>query len=526
MNFNYLEMVLSIPLVMGVSLSPWLVAPAKAQTTCSASGGDNAFANFLPCVQGFWGVAFGSVSIPVADYDSIATAVLIHQTRFLLVLPDNLPCPGGTNIARAVFSRTGWTNRVAINSVVCVSGPVTGLNSTLVEISLVDNIICLLALAAPAGAGGAMISYQATPSRTGDLYSTSAGAIIGGISGGTNATTDLDAGETNSRTFTSKRDRNFVIRDTRRVISNFMGDRAHTIVSDEADVVDRFLTGGTNGRGNLPGFAARGTLDDIDMPFATSLRTIRRSMNEPKGVWRPIEDEKALGKNGASANNPGGPQFDIWAQGSCARVDNVGYESDVGLFPGGGDYRLNESLLLGFMGQVDPADQIEVSTDRSIDGICWLVGPCPAVRLHRNIIITGRAALGQSCNNFSPLGAHEDDFNIGRWLLRTQVTGDFSMYGLTFKPSAAISCFREKQKAYADSLNNNIPDQSTSLGRAEAGPRFAYALQTEAGWSFAPHIGVKGTWDFDPARVVDAKAFMTGSEQEILKAMGALLQST
>jgi len=312
-------------------------------------------------------------------------------------------------------------------------------------------------------------------------------------------TIDVDANEAIVCTFTNVRDPDSVIRETHRVISNFMSERADVILSNDPDLADRFRTGGSNGQGNPLGFAAQGDARDIELSFATSLRAIRRAANA--GAKRSVEGITA----DPGVETPA--RFDIWAQGTYARVDSTDRKSDVGLLHTGFDYRFSDNLLLGLMGQLDWTDQRERSTNTrtSADGVGWLIGPYLAARIHQNLILDGRAAWGQSYNNVNPLGLYEDDFNTNRWLVRGQVTGDFSWGNWTFNPSAGISYFSETQKSYVDSLNITIPSQTITLGRAEAGPEIRYNLQTKDGWQFAPHIGVKGIWDFDPANIVTAQ---------------------
>lgn len=312
-------------------------------------------------------------------------------------------------------------------------------------------------------------------------------------------TIDVDASEAIVCTFTNVRDPDSVIRETQRVISNFMSERAGVIVSNDPDLADRFRTGGSNGQGNPLGFAAQGDARDISLSFATSLRAMRRAAN--------AEATRTVEGIGADPGVEAAARFDIWAKGTYARVDSTDRKSDIGLLHTGFDYRFSDNLLLGLMGQLDWTDQRERSTNTntSADGVGWLIGPYLAARIHQNLILDGRAAWGQSYNNVNPLGLYEDDFNTNRWLVRGQVTGDFVWGNWTFNPSAGISYFSETQKSYVDSLNITIPSQTITLGRAEAGPEFRYTLQTKDGWLVAPHFGVKGIWDFDPANIVTAQ---------------------
>jgi len=330
-------------------------------------------------------------------------------------------------------------------------------------------------------------------------------------------TIDVDANEAIVCTFTNVRDPDSVIRETQRVISNFLSERADVIVANDPDLADRFRTGGSNGQGNPLGFAAQGDARDIELSFATSLRAMRRAANA--GAKRSVEGI------GADPGIETPARFDIWAQGTYARVDSTDRKSDVGLLHTGFDYRFSDTLLLGLMGQLDWTDQRERSTNTrtSADGVGWLIGPYLAARIHQNLILDGRAAWGQSYNNVNPLGLYEDDFNTNRWLVRGQVTGDFAWGNWTFNPSAGISYFSETQKSYVDSLNITIPSQTITLGRAEAGPEIRYNLQTKDGWQFAPHFGVKGIWDFDPANIVTAQGVTIDSSGLRARAEGGTI---
>jgi len=330
-------------------------------------------------------------------------------------------------------------------------------------------------------------------------------------------TIDVDANEAIVCTFTNVRDPDSVIRETQRVISNFMSERADVIVSNDPDLADRFRTGGSNGQGNPLGFAAQGDARDIELSFATSLRAMRRAANA--GAKRTVEGI------GADPGVETAARFDIWAQGTYARVDSIDRKSDVGLLHTGFDYRFSDNLLFGLLGQLDWTDQRERSTNTrtSADGVGWLIGPYLAARIHQNLILDGRAAWGQSYNNVNPLGLYEDDFNTNRWLVRGQLTGDFAWGNWTFNPSAGISYFSEKQKSYVDSLNITIPSQTITLGRAEAGPEVRYNLQTKDGWQFAPHVGVKGIWDFDPANIVTAQGVTIDSSGLRARAEGGTI---
>ena len=88
-------------------------------------------------------------------------------------------------------------------------------------------------------------------------------------------------------------------------------------------------------------------------------------------------------------------------------------------------------------------------------------------------------------------------------MARGQLTGNFKTGNWLFSPHVALIHFSEKQKAYTDSINVDIPGQTITLGRVTFGPQMSYVHTTEDGTQIEPSLGLTGIWDYDTAEILD-----------------------
>ena len=132
----------------------------------------------------FGGSQNGSIYYPLLETDVSYGGNL----RFAAALPDNAPISGSTNPAKFIFSPGGGGSRTAITFASCATAIIT-FAATHVRVALPNGGTCPLILVAPNGAGGVLMSYTATLSRTGNVYSMTAGTLTGDIFGGTVDTT-------------------------------------------------------------------------------------------------------------------------------------------------------------------------------------------------------------------------------------------------------------------------------------------------------------------------------------------------
>ena len=230
---------------------------------------------------------------------------------------------------------------------------------------------------------------------------------------------------------------------------------------------------------------------------------------------------------GAVADTVASNQFDVWVEGKWLKIDSATAESKLGLLYIGADYRINNSLLVGLIGQFDWADENDTAVASNVDGRGWMVGPYVAARLHQNVLFDGRLAWGRSDNDVTITGG-SGSFATSRWIAKGQFTGDFKMAGWQFVPHLAVIYFEDKQDAFTTSSGAAIGEQSVKLGRLTFGPKFTTNYRVGGNIALSPFFAVKGIWDFkrdDLVNTVNGFAISTSDVRARFEA-GAEVQLT
>ncbi len=336
-----------------------------------------------------------------------------------------------------------------------------------------------------------------------------------------------------SFSLTNGRDSAEDIRKTKDAIAGFVSNRANSIVGEQPDIVDR-LKGQFGQQQGANGFAFNATPGIFAVDFAFSARAFAnrlgggngtqggQALTQGAGARYEVFDhfrtdtllgysEQTLPGEAASAiaeaypaqpgDSANGTEprsgFDFWLQGSYARSENKGDESETGIFFAGVDYRHKDRFVVGLMGQLDITDQENATNGTESDGIGWMAGPYGVARVHQNLFLDARASYGWSDNNINALGAFTDDFQTERFLAQAGVTGDFEHGPFTANPFAKLTYYREEQKAYTDSLGNRIGAQTFDLGRLEFGPSVTYAMPGYYPFDLDLTFTLSGLYDFD-----------------------------
>ena len=300
-----------------------------------------------------------------------------------------------------------------------------------------------------------------------------------------------------------------------RTIRNFVSRRADQITANDPDLTSRLSAiskpirqrsikdtgmklGGTNG----------------SIAFSASLRDVAAANAAKRG---------AAAKSGHQTNSrmslghglPGtlvSSRFDVWVEGKLAKTDNDTADSTLGLLYVGADYRINQSLVVGLLGQFDWSDEEDDAVNADIDGRGWMLGPYIAARLHKNLLFDSRIAWGRSDNDFT-VGSAAGSFDTDRWLVKGQITGDFQNNGWHLAPHVAVIYFEEEQEATTDSLGNLIGAQSVKLGHVTFGPKISTTLQS-GNRVISPFFAVKGIWDFEKDDSVNAASGLAISDSD------------
>ncbi|NNE59135.1 MAG: DUF11 domain-containing protein [Hellea sp.] len=285
-------------------------------------------------------------------------------------------------------------------------------------------------------------------------------------------------------------DEDFVRTRTMGIINNFLVRRADQITLNDPDLSDRFLNEGSDGR--LNGHAERHT---TRLAFNGSLSG---------------EDANLAGIFGADR----AAKINLWTEASLVSLHQDTTDNDLALIYAGIDYRVGDNTIIGIMGQYDWAEEEDRTQNFEISGSGWMVGPYMVTRLSDKLIFDGRAAWGKSSNDVSPFQTYTDNFKTNRWLLKGQFTGDFMLDDWRFNPNLSVIYFEEDQKAYVDSLNIMIPEQTISLGRMTFGPRFSKTFRQGGTTSITPNFGLRGIWDFQQADILNLNTGLaTGTDK-------------
>lgn len=315
-----------------------------------------------------------------------------------------------------------------------------------------------------------------------------------------------------------------------RTTKNFVNRRADQITGGDPDLSSRLSAiskpvhqpsfkdtgmklGGTNG----------------SIQFSTSLRDIaaaqlakRESMS---GAGRSHGSRMSLGQGlpGTVVSS----HFDVWVEGKWIKTDNGTADSKLGMLYVGTDYRLNKSMIVGLLGQIDWADEADTTVTANLDGRGWMIGPYIAAQLHSNILFDGRIAWGQSNNDFS-VGTSTGRFDTDRWLIKGQFTGDFRRGRWLVSPQVAAVYFAEDLKATTDNMGNAIGKQTVKLGRVTFGPEISTEIPAGIGGTISPFFAVKGIWDYQKDDTVSAASGFVINDNNFRGRVeaGATLQSS
>lgn len=301
-------------------------------------------------------------------------------------------------------------------------------------------------------------------------------------------------------------DRAYTAERTKRVIRNFMSRRADQITAADPDLVWRLQRNrGASGASGPVGFTGRGTEENVEIAFSTSLRQVMSASSYHKAVNAKDGMQNLMALGYQQMMKPQAEYgFDIWVQGKISRIDTDTSETDLGLLYVAADYRFSQDVVVGIMSQFDWASENDDRNGASAEGFGWMIGPYIVGRIHQNFLFEGRFAAGRADNKVSPFNTYEDDFETERWLARARLTGDFHYGEWNFEPHIGIIYFEEKQKAYRDSFGTFIAGQDVTLGRLTFGPKISRRFIASDGKTIiAPHIGLQAIWDFDKAETVD-----------------------
>jgi outer membrane autotransporter protein len=233
----------------------------------------------------------------------------------------------------------------------------------------------------------------------------------------------------------------------------------------------------------------------MNLSFATSLNQILKSAAGQGG--------DRLGANESGDKLPGlaPSRFDVWLQGEYATFTDdrnaSGSEGHFGVVYLGADYVARPWLLVGALVQYDDMKQTSTAVGYETQGSGWMAGPYATVRLAPSLFWQARMAWGQSSNEVSPFLTYTDSFDSTRWLVSSDLTGNWESGSWQFRPSASFAYIEDTSDSYLDHFAVLIPSVSTSLGQFKAEPQVSYVRTLANGTRFEPHLAASAIWNFE-----------------------------
>ena len=121
-----------------------------------------------------------------------------------------------------------------------------------------------------------------------------------------------------------------------------------------------------------------------------------------------------------------------------------------------------------------------------------------------------RAGFGESDNDVRPSNAAASSYATSRKMVSASLSGVMQRGVLTIKPTGNLLYWRERQKAFTDSLGNAISSSMQKLGEASFGPELSRRYSKPNGDSWTPTIGVSGIYNFAGEKNDNTSAFSLG----------------
>ena len=274
---------------------------------------------------------------------------------------------------------------------------------------------------------------------------------------------------------------------------DFMARRQSLILSHEPSfhrLVNRGFAGWSRGENALD---VHGYEGEIRGSFSLNARSAVAVLSDP----RNIESEPLYDPSTA---------LNAWAEGQFGLYseDDNGSESSGDFFLGyaGIDWRLNERLMIGMMGEFDWLHETSPSVQGDMEGTGWMVGPYISYAVSEKLFLDLRAMWGQSKNHAAQqvLGSsYQGDFDTERWLVDARLAGLHQIGSLTIQPELGLTYMNEEQLDYAvtgNERNISVDGQFVGTGMISAGGEISQVIPFGDFW-VEPFVSGHVLWSFD-----------------------------
>lgn len=456
-------------------------APVSAQAACPPRTEDGVN-SLLPSVSTQLN---GTCAIGFADGGVYDNMPFQNNQPMIIVFPDSAPRPASGPNDVKIQAESSIGVFVNITTVICDGGTVTNVGTTVASVRLPDGGSCALFAAAPSGRAvpGTLVSYQTTLSRSGDVYSATAGTMTGDIYGGTvqfptNGQSSQELGSQQAALST--------------LVVNFQSNNLGDAVFEQLDDV---FGGGDGPVITLTGFSAstRGVANWIGRKrqeqLESRLADLPAREDGTKVTVTPVANLLPMPQ----------PDWNAWIRGKYAFYDGDGSSFDGHSIDvlAGFDYRVREGMVIGLVAGYGNADfdALTGGTSGAFTADGYTAGPYMGVKLGDNAQFDALAAYTYSDYD-NRTGTVSGDFTAHRVTVGARLKGTWRHEGYFVEPGIRVLYAEEWQEAYTDSAGVRQSSLTVKAGRVSVGPKIGYSHRTDDGLSVKTWVAARGEYDF------------------------------
>ncbi|WP_139198673.1 autotransporter outer membrane beta-barrel domain-containing protein [Devosia sp. YR412] len=195
-------------------------------------------------------------------------------------------------------------------------------------------------------------------------------------------------------------------------------------------------------------------------------KTPERFMKALPGIMSgtPIPVAASLAAYDKLGGNQKPRLYDLWLKGRSTLLAELGGGERRDVVSTGGDYLVNDSLLLGGFAQTDTRAASQLAG--------WSLGGFGTARLSENFYLDLLGARG-GAGSWS-----EDERETANWLMTTAFSGKWQFDEWSFRPQARVSYFAAHAPALQDLDGALVEAQRRATGELALGPSVTYRLAT------------------------------------------------
>ncbi|NJM33730.1 MAG: autotransporter outer membrane beta-barrel domain-containing protein [Rhodomicrobium sp.] len=254
---------------------------------------------------------------------------------------------------------------------------------------------------------------------------------------------------------------------------------------------------------------------------STAQASLRRRAVKPESMDQAIKRSATLGADGepdqvsiatslqslAAAEGQvfAGNKIDLWIEGRAGqfehRLDDAGLVYDASGSAAslnlGADVLLRPDIMVGALLQLDRYSETYDALGAYHDSHGVLFGPYASIRLAPDLVFDASAAWGDTENEARLPEGTRVSFDTDRQLLRGQLSGNRTLFGLQFAPSLSLALVEDRFADPASLPEGAAGDGASVIGRLGIGTGVSYRIALEDGGFLQPNAALSTGWTLD-----------------------------